>query len=89
MLSKEFLTKTRIIALLILSVFSFIAVSSVYLAISIGMEKKFGAYKKEYFTEQAHNMSYFVSEKIDGTLKVSEHDKMFARLSKEYSIPYL
>lgn len=87
MVSKSFFTRTRIVTLILLSAFSLLAVSSVYLTIYMGMEKKFVAYKKEYFIEQAHNMSFFISEQTDSTLNILENDKMYIRLEQEFSIP--
>lgn len=88
MLSKGIFTKTRILLLVFFIIFSFIAVSGVYLATSAGMKNKLTIYKKEYFIEQAHNMVFFINEQIDDPLKLSENNNIFDRLTNEFSIPF-
>lgn len=88
MWSKGFFTKTRTLLLVLLLFISFVSVSGVYLATSIGIKKKVMDYKKEYFTEQAHNMVFFITEQVDETLTLADNDKMYNRLKNEFSIPF-
>lgn len=88
MLSKDFWTKTKTLVFIILISFSLFSVAGIYLAMSSGIEREFTEYKKDYFTEQTHKMSNFISVNSTETLLSAERVKMYQNLSKEFSIPF-